>query len=1406
MYNLTRALALTSMMLVSTFTYGQLDAPQFRHLSRSNGLTSNNVTCFAQTSDGFLWIGTTDGLNRFDGYSFTAFRHDSQDPHSLSDNHITALHTDYHGRLWVGTEAKGLNLYDPRSGSFIRFPHKDYDQSSLSNYFITSIAEDTQQRLWVGTIMGLNLYQESNQAFKRYFHETEVMLDAQALKHMDAAKLSPDVLRHLAPLSGKKFANYAQFQVALESHLGRDTAARYSKKILKWASRRSHADHIRVLAIDQKGCFYLGYENEGLGYFNPYSNHLQAVDLPHGIGPVSSLLIHEGRLWVGDKRGNLVILDIADQSWRSVYLPTDPSSVDVLYMDESATIWVGTDEGLLAMDTLGNLSNAVQHDSSDPWSLSTTAVKAIFEDREHNLWVATAQGGLNLYVKHTPFKFITHRAHAGVGLSKNSVTAVLEDSHSNLWIGYYTGGIDQQTTDHTTTYCDSQGTLAPGTVFEIYEDQKGRIWASTYEGGLQRLNPQSKQFEPVSLHFEPQKDAPKADIRAIDEDDSGRLWFALHGQGIACYDPDEDSLKVYRADYLNWRNSLANDWVYTLFVTSQNQVWIGSVWGVSVFDMSTGQFVTFNDQNSNLSHNQVRVILEDRDGNIWLGTESGLNLSHVESPGEFTVFSTDQGLADNNIVEIQQDRLGTVWVATKNGLSRYVKADGRFLNYTDHHIFLQNELFAGAGAAGHSNTLYFGGNEGLVSFDPTLLKADSLEIPLIIDAVQVMTDGKALVLPTHNASDQMELAYDQNMINFSYVGIYLKNPRNLQYAYRLEGLENEWNEMGLNREAHYTNLAPGKYTFRVRVKKHLDEQEAELKLTIAPPFWRSTSAYAIYLIMLVLLVVLYRKILLRRERHKHSLKMKEFKAKERTNMDAMKIRFLTNISHEFRSPLTLIKEPVDCLLNNGELIDLSTRKSYLALVSRNTRRLLRLINQFLDLSELDAGCMKLQVQNYDIVKFCRNVSDAFIYQADKNNIDYAFESNVGQYNAYFDADKLEKILYNLLSNAFKFTPNGGSVTLQLCLDTVDSDDVIANIKVRDNGLGMAPGEVQSMFERFHYGRDTTTPHLGTGIGLSLVNQLVKVHRGKIKVNSKEQEGTCVSIHLPVSQKYYAPKEFTKANLDVEEIAGDVRAMLCDDFSPLPPLPVTRAKSKILIVDDHDDLRWFIGKNLSPHFQIREAVNAAEALRILDDFQPDIMLTDVMMRGQDGMSFCQQIKSDPLTAHILVVILTARSKAEDAISAMSCGADDYIQKPFSMRLLMSKLLNMVDTKKNLKLHLIHTNHTIDSDKATKVTNGFERTLYSSIEHHLTNPELGPEMLAEILNLSRSQLYKRVKQLSGRSVSILIREFRLKKAAGLLLKEDLTVAEVAYKVGFNDPGYFTRCFKAHFGKSPTTYIKL
>ncbi|WP_255479960.1 two-component regulator propeller domain-containing protein [Chitinophaga sp. CF418] len=1083
---------------------------------------------------------------------------------------------------------------------------------------------------------------------------------------------------------------------------------------------------------------------------------------------------NKGLIWVGSDHGGVTLIDKRN-NFRTSYLLNDPkdpkslsqNSITTIYKDDDGIIWLGTyKQGVNYLN-----SNIVQfpyyhHQELNAKSLQYDDVNRFIEDRQGNIWIGTNGGGLIYFDrKNSTFKQYLHDPNNSNSLSANVVVSLWIDHKDVLWIGTYLGGLNSFDGKKFSHYrhddLDTSG-LSDDRVWEIFEDREHHLWVGTLGGGLDRFNRETNKFD----HFRDRTD------------------------------------------------SQLSNYIFAILQDRKGNLWIGTDAGVTVFEKNgnTPVFYRYTNENSNLSNNNVSCLLEDSKGRIWLGTPEGLNLFD-EQTKEFQILTTSDGLPDNMILNILEDNHQTIWLSTPNGLCNVIPKQNNngltfsIINYDETNNLQNREFNDNAALKTRAGELIFGGPFGFNIIDPDEVKRHAYHTRIVFTGLQILNknvepggliNNRILLPQSLSKLQHIDLKYKENVFSIEFASLDFGRDTRDKYAYMMEGFNADWFYTdGTQRRATYTNLNPGHYVFKVKVLGRDGSWSSvkTLQINIEPPFWRSPLAYIIYILIAAVLFLLARRITLDRIHMRFEVQQQRREAQRAHAMDQLKTKFFTNVSHEFRTPLSLIIAPLDRIIKQT---DDNEQKKQLSLVQRNAKRLLNLVNQLLDFRKIEVQEVKLHPSIGDIVRFCADISQSFIDIAEKKKIRFSFSSGVDSLEIYFDKDKIEKILFNLLSNAFKFTHDNGTVSINLTYHPPvnnEGDGTLA-IEVKDTGIGIPIDQHERIFERFF---QTEVPesmvNQGTGIGLAITKEFVKLHNGIITVKSEPGKGTCFTVLLP-AKKIYESSARAVANLISTENAAQI---ISEEGKK------SGRKKTIIIVEDNEDVRFYLKDNLKEQYHIEEATNGKEGWEKIKLINPDLVVSDIMMPLMDGVELAKKIKTETMTAHIPVILLTAMGSEEKQLEGLKAGVNDYITKPFTFEILASRISNLLAQQKLLqKRFQAQVEVNPGEVTITPVDEKFLKQALEIVEKQIDNPDFSVEDLSREMCMSRVTLYRKIVSLTGRSPLDFIRSIRLKRAAQLLDKSGMSVSEIAYQVGFNDPKIFTKFFKEEFKITPSQYL--
>jgi signal transduction histidine kinase/ligand-binding sensor domain-containing protein/DNA-binding response OmpR family regulator len=1362
---------------LSSQTRAQTTPYAFSRLSTANGLSNNQVNCLMRDSRGFLWVGTMSGLNRYDSYSFRVFRHSFRDSTSIPNNYVNRTFEDPLGRIWVKTRT-GDAVYDPATERFTQRTAPLLQAFGLPNTTLIDIRRDRRGNYWMLTANGA------------YYYRTATK-QAEAVRHRPADPSSPADDNLSALREDSQGRVWLVHRSGLLERLDARTHRVVTRNnVLQQANNGKPYDYQPFIDASDDLWLYVSNDAKGVYLIDSKTSSLTHIRQNAGPAPLNNNLVRaitqdeQGLIWIGTDHGGINLLDKKDRTVR--YLRHNPAnetsvsqnSIYTFYRDPDGIIWVGTFKQGISYYHKNNLRFTVyRHRASDPNSLNDDDVNRFVEDRQGNLWVGTNGGGLS-YFDRASNRFIPSAAFARAAGPASVIVSLCIDHEQTLWVGTYTGGLYALRGNQVTTYKHDDAnpaSLASNNIWEIYEDRKQQLWIGTLESGLDRFDRQQNRF----YHY-----------RSTDG------------------------------------KSIHSDYIASLTEDRAGNLWIGTAYGIDVLDGKTGrfrQYVNGNQDTTGLSNNNVNTVLEDSQGRIWVATNEGLNLFD-KATGTFRAFRQEDGLPDNTILSLVEDAGHTIWASTPNGLSQLIIRKNQagqptytFKNYTESDGLPGRAFNDNAAYRTRRGELVFGGASGFTIFRPETFRPASRQPAVVLTDFQIFNnsvkpgqevDGSVPLTQSITRHHALTLTHRQNVFSLEFAALSFVHPEKIRYQYKLEGFNDDWLTADSRvRKATFTNLNPGDYVFRVRVADNegdWNQDSVQLTIHVLPPFWKSPLAYVLYALFIAGILLLARWILLERARLNFQMEQDRRHARQMHELDEMKIRFFTNVSHEFRTPLTLVISPLEQLIKKDG--DPGQQRQFL-LIYRNAKRLLNLVNQLLDFRKMEVQGLRLHPTRQDIVAFSREIFHSFSDLSEKKHIEFTFESNVAELETVFDQDKLERILFNLLSNAFKFTPEQGrvAVSLQLpdqsVLPVENSDDRWLTIRVADTGIGIAPAQREKIFERFFQSDlPGSLINQGSGIGLAITKEFVQLHGGTLAVESEPDQGSTFTIQLPIRTE----AELTARYQPVRETVVPTDAALA--ASPSEELSGRNGQRKpvLLVVEDNEDFRFYLKDNLSRQYTILEATNGKEGWQLVQIHLPDLVVSDVMMPELDGISLCRRIKAERRTAHIPVLLLTARSAEEQRLEGFETGASDYITKPFNVEILHARIRNLI-AQQNLLLKALQPTIAVRPGEV-EVTSLDEKLVQKAlgiVEKNIANPDFSVEELSRELGMSRVHLYKKLLALTNKSPIEFIRTIRLRRAAQLLEKSQLSVAEIAYQVGYNSPKNFTKYFKQEFGVIPSQY---
>ena len=1079
------------------------------------------------------------------------------------------------------------------------------------------------------------------------------------------------------------------------------------------------------------------------------------------------------------------------------------------------------------------------HNSNDQSSLSHNKIRTFCEDRSGNLWVGTDGGGLNKTIGYRKgFHTYRYETDENNNLRQLIVLSITEDQYGEIWFGTQQNGIFRlnRKSEEFTRYPHPKAS----NVTSLFHDGRGTLWVGTFADGVWKLDSETSTFSQFLVNdrnpFTSEKHPSYViSITSIVADKFGSIWFGCP-MGIMKYTTSTGDFQHYghtNDDSL----SMSPGSVYSIYIDSQNRVWVGTAIGLNRFDQATEQFVRFfhePEDPASFSQNQFNSIYQDDTGTIWVGTYGGFaKLNEINN--SFKFYTKKNGLPSNRIWGLVGGNNGNIWISSEKGISKYNIQTGQFRNFDTDDGISSNEFNQGAYYRLATGEITFGSAKGLTIFHPDSIKINMTIPPIIISEFRV--NNKPFPLDTNVTIKKfINLDYNQNFLSFEFTALDFHSSKKNQYAYMLHGIDKEWIYSGNHRFASYTDLSPGEYTFRVKGSNNdgvWNENGVSMKIHIAPPIWKTWWAYILYGFCALIALLAIRKYDLNRIHLKNQLKIKQVEAETLKELDHLKSEFFANISHEFRTPLTLIIG----IINKFSRVATSKKdQSEYKIIRHNAAKLLNLINTLLDLSKLETRNYKLQVSRNDIVKFLRRIVASFASFAAMKGVNLTFNgtelaSNGGNVSiyTYFDQDKMEKVFNNLLSNAIKFTPEFGKIDLTIVSDNTDllKEPHFIKIIVTNTGKGIPTLHLPHIFDRFYQVEsDNRRSFEGTGIGLAIVKEFVELHHGEVSVSSTENEKTIFTVILPLDHEQFQGEEIIENNDKIITIDDEIKGQLLEasivDSVGLPtgsdlsdPLSKGKLDSDdkmlidkplVLVVEDHEDLRKYICEVLEDEFKIIEANNGLIAYEKAQVEIPDLIISDIMMPKMDGQELCKKLKSNFKTNHVPIILLTAKATSRIKMESLKQGADDYVVKPFQPEELKVRAYNLIKIRQQLR-EKFSTEMSIQPMKVivSSLHREFLEQLIEKIEERIDDTALKVESLAKDMGISRSQLQRRLSALVKKSPSEFIRHYRLERAATLILQDADNIAQIAFQVGFKSQQHFTRCFKEQFKCTPKAYKK-
>jgi signal transduction histidine kinase/ligand-binding sensor domain-containing protein/DNA-binding response OmpR family regulator len=1344
-----------------------------RYLGIENGLSNNTVTTMFQDHNGFMWFGTYDGLNRFDGYEFKVFRNIIGDSNSIPSNNINTICEDAGHNIWVGGQ-KELSIYNP-----------------ISTHFYTP---------------------------------SYTFLNGVTARRLNDNVISLQLLKNNTVLAGTQHNGLFYF----------DNSTTNGKQV---PIEKNHTQQVNyyVTAIrfdTARSITYVFVQNEGLFVFEAPKHTLRLVN--NSLLQANCINISRDRkLWIGDNSG-LYELDHATNTFTGSLIPYKGPVVN-LCEDKKGMLWIATDGAGIWLLPAGQ-SKAVPFISSNARPLiNSNAVYAIYEDKQERKWIGTLRGGVNIIEsRKSGFTNIVYQSPKSNSPVENFILSFCEDDKNGVWVGTDGAGLRYWNRENNSfinyTHDGSNDqSISSNFITSILKDAGNGIWISTWFGGINYYNKSTGKFQHYTC-FNPVTKKTDNNVWTLMKDSKGRTWAcAVRNGGLYLFNPGTNSFEMFDSRLTDLQ-CLAED--------DSGNLWGGDYESLIKIDPVSKQNKFYNVGNT------VRSIYEDKKKNFWVGTQEGGLVLFNRQDGSFKRFTTTDGLPHNTVLRILEDRNGNLWLSTYNGLSKFNPSSKTFWNFSQTDGLQSNQFSFNGALALSSGELLFGGIKGFNVFQPESISDEKQAPPLFLGSLKInnepVQNNPGFIKESNlDVITKVEVPYDEATLSLDFLGLDYSDASNINYAYYLQGWDKTWNYVKNTRTANYSRLREGNYVFKVKVSYSdgvWNDAKELLSITVLPPWYRSWWAYALYILLGITAIYLYALYKSRQAKLRYEIQLAHLETQKEKELTEKKIAFFTNISHEFRTPLSLIINPIKDLLTKTET---RTENAELKVVYRNAQRLLRLVDQLLLFKKADSDNDTLNIVKLNFYNLCNDVYSCFTEQARARKMKYELVSNSQRLLLNADREKLEIAFFNILSNAFKYTPDGGEIIFK-----IEEQDSKVLVNISDSGSGIPETEGMKLFERFYQVKNESRKS-GFGIGLFLVKKFIEAHGGDISYKSAEGRGTSFTISLDktfagtailndgnkpgsVSSNIIAPAMELPTTPNQpgqnppplpgspelhESQQGTILNELNEglpeeDTAPEQDIPQELASDKqtLLVIDDDKEIRNYLLSIFQPKYKMYEADCAEDGIKLAHKHLPDLIISDIVMKGLNGLDLCRTLKEDSTVSHIPIILLTGTTSDEMQLKGMESGADDYIKKPFDKDILQARVSSILK-RRNILQSYFYNEITFGTGKY-KISDEYKEFLHNCmriIEDHLTDEQFSIKVLATEIGMSHSNLYRKIKAISGQSVRDFIRYIRLRKAAEIFINTESNVNETALTVGFHDLKYFRSQFVKLYGLNPSEYMK-
>jgi len=1432
----------------------------FRSISTEKGLSCTQVHTILQDKKGFMWVGTTDGLNRYDGFNFKNYLPDPKNPKSIQGNNIYALNEDINGLIWIYFSSGEISYYNPVLETFTNYSTQ-YLKELLPKYTkATSFYKGIGSKIFIGTDGGLLLF-DSNTNNLLQIKNTPSIVSFSYI--YDICKGTQNTL-WIATSEG--YSNFNQNNFVDYNLRSKDPIA------------------IRCLFLDASRNLWLGTNNVGL-YKVKVSDLKKMVveNIPlNGLRIFKILEGQVGEIWVGHNKGVTKLAKINNHyqmqdsyfNSKKFYYPSIDLQLTEMQKDQTGNIWFGDlrlENGVYYYSKSTDQIEVIKSDSRDPHTLQQYGITTMYIDKSNNLWIGHNNAGLSVSnLNKSPFNLSARKSNDSQ-LSSNHIHSLCEDHNQNLWIGTDKGinvidGISGKLLKNYYYGAPSKAQSLSGRIpGSIVEDRNFKIWVGYLGSNPDLIDPVKNTIQPFPYNELITNSAFIWRTISMVVDNNNTAWFTTGGAGLAKYNNDGATFTYYTPGFVKnssispicLKNNHISDYsLYSICKDKNDNLWIGTdVGGLNYFDTKTEKFTNFfhseNDKYS-LSSNFVRYVYCDSNDEIWVGTNVGLN-KLIKKTKSFKQYTIQDGLVGNTIQGIIEAEKGILYISTNNGISRFDSKKESFTNYTIKNGLLSNEYSTGACLKRKSGELVFGSiNNGVLSFFPDKLLLSNIKPNVLISEVKIR--NKALKIGKNEILEksilytkEIEIPFSESKdISIEFLSLNHALPESNSYRYKLDGFDKEWKETDFTqRLAVYNQLNPGKYNFIVSASNDGKNwcESATLKITILPPWWETWWFISLLGLSIVAFIYLLYKRRIKEYKLRHqqlekqvedrtsklnvakveveikNIELKDINEKlaqqnieiqdisnQLNELNEIKTDFFTNISHELRTPLSIIKGLTESVSDKLVKKDTVKFKEPLDIIQKNILLLIRQVNQLLNISLLDKGKLQPKISENNLNLFLEEIAQTFSFVSEQYQVSFSTYISENIKLGYFDLEIIEQTIFNLLSNALKYTPNGGSIFFSAHVTQKESINYV-NISIEDSGIGIKEDELVKIFDRFYRNdRKQFQRFESSGIGLAYCKEIITRHLGDISCKSEYEKGSIFKISFAISKEAYPLEWISQSNFKSISSIDYIKelAVSKSNKNSISPELVENEHPLLLVVEDNKDLCSYLFELLSDNYRIEIAYNGKEGLYKARELHPDAIISDIMMPIMTGLEMCREIKLNELTSHIPVMLLTARTNEQQQLEGFETGADDYVVKPFNADILLAKIKSLVQQKNRIKKYYADTfdieqpgndlpeDEKIFFEKATKV-----------VLDNLQDIDFDVDKFCSLMFMSRTNLFRKLKSVTGQSATSFTKTIRLKQAAILLKNPTFSINEVASMVGFSDPNYFARCFKDLFNVTPSNY---